>query len=139
MKYILFAALALFCIFSFSNHKNEKPHHVVLQLTTNDTSAWKLMMNNIKNLKISWDDDVYIEVVAFGPGLDFLTTAKATEQKQVAEFAKKGVKFVACENSMKAKNIHKSDLIDNAGTVPSGVRELVQKQEDGWTYLKAGY
>jgi intracellular sulfur oxidation DsrE/DsrF family protein len=38
---------------------------------------------------------------------------------------------------MRKHNIDKSQLLKEAFTVPSGVAELVLKQEAGWAYLKA--
>jgi intracellular sulfur oxidation DsrE/DsrF family protein len=38
---------------------------------------------------------------------------------------------------MRKHNITKADLLPVAVTVPSGVAELVLKQEQGWSYLKA--
>jgi intracellular sulfur oxidation DsrE/DsrF family protein len=32
----------------------------------------------------------------------------------------------------------KEELLKVAGTVPSGVAEVILKQESGWSYLKAG-
>ena len=38
---------------------------------------------------------------------------------------------------MRRHNIQKADLLTDAFTVPSGVVEVILKQEQGWTYLKA--
>src|SRR2546421_527688 len=119
-KYLFIAAIILFVIAGFTKHLVEKQHHIVIQLSSNDTSVWKMTLNNIKNLKIYWGDAVTIEVVAFGPGLDFLLASKTTGQMQITEYEKKGVKFVACENSMNAMKIHKKALVTEAGTVPVG-------------------
>ena len=48
------------------------------------------------------------------------------------------VKFVACENTMKRLKIQKEDLLSAAGTVDSGVAEVVRLQEADWSYIKAG-
>ena len=40
---------------------------------------------------------------------------------------------------MNKYGITKEMLIPSAGSVPSGVAELVIKQEEGWSYLKTGY
>jgi intracellular sulfur oxidation DsrE/DsrF family protein len=45
---------------------------------------------------------------------------------------------VACENTMRKYKIEKADLLIEAKTVPSGVVEVILKQEQGWRYLKAG-
>ena len=50
-----------------------------------------------------------------------------------------GVIFNACENTMNKYGIRKDMLIPSVSSVPSGVAELVMKQEEGWSYLKTGY
>ena len=114
-------------------------HQVVIQVSNNDTAAWKGLMNNIKHLKELWGDSVQIEVVAHGPGIELLVAAKTTQQKKIAEYKKTGVVFAACENTMRQRNISKADIIPEAGFVPSGVAEVILKQEQGWNYLKSGF
>jgi uncharacterized protein len=112
-------------------------HKVVIQLNTADTAAWSGTIGNIKNLQKIWPGAVQIELVAHGKGLDLLVKAKTHLAADVEALAKEGVVFSACENSMKKHNVTKADLLMVAGTVPSGVAELVLKQEQGWSYLKA--
>jgi hypothetical protein len=114
-------------------------HHVVIQVSSGDTAVWKAIMNNIKHLKDSWGDSVQIEVVVHGPGIDMLVTAKTTQQKRIIEFKQMGVAFAGCENTLRQRNISKADIIPEAGFVPSGVAEIIMKQEQGWSYLKAGF
>ena len=114
-------------------------HHVVIQVTNSDTAAWKGLMNNIKHLKETWGDQVQIEVVAHGPGIELLMAAKTTQQQKITEYKKAGVLFTACENSMRQRNITKADIIPEADFVPSGVVEVIIKQEQGWSYLKSGF
>jgi hypothetical protein len=40
---------------------------------------------------------------------------------------------------MNKYGIKKEMLIPTASSIPSGVAELVIKQEEGWSYLKTGY
>jgi intracellular sulfur oxidation DsrE/DsrF family protein len=112
-------------------------HKVVIQLNTADTAAWSGTIGNIKNLQKIWPGAIQVEVVAHGKGLDLLVKAKTHLATEVEALSKEGVIFSACENSMKKHNVTKADLLLVAGTVPSGVAELVLKQEQGWSYLKA--
>lgn len=122
--------------------KSKKPtaakHRVVFQITTNDTASWKGLMNNLKNLREGWGDAVEIEVVAHAPGIELLMSAKTTQKMKIEEFIHAGVRFVACENTMKQKNIKKEEILPEVGFVPMGVGEIILKQEKGWSYLKAG-
>src|ERR1043166_9012853 len=128
MKYFLFGCLLLFTAALSAQTENQK-HRLVMQLSSNDTIVWRFLMSNLKSLQAGWNAQVQVEVVAFGPGVDLLTAAKSTQKEKLAEFAKKGVVFVACENSMRLKNITKTDLVPEAGTVPMGIGEIVLKQE----------
>ena len=118
---------------------SERIHKVVIQLTTGDTLAWKGVLKNITHLHETWGDNVQIELVAHGHGVEFLVNGKTTQEERIGALAKRGVQFRACENSLKDRKLTKQDVIDAAATVPSGVVEVVMKEEDGWSYLKAGF
>ena len=50
-----------------------------------------------------------------------------------------GVEFIACENTMKQKNMSKGSIISEATYVKMGIGEIVERQEQGWSYIKAGF
>lgn len=138
MKKIFF--LLLFsAVVMFSASAQQAKHRVVIQLSSNDTLVWKGLMNNIKHLGEGWGNTVTIEVVAHGMGVEMLMQNKTTQQKKIEEFIKAGVVFVACENTMREKNIAKELIIPAAGTVPMGIGEIIVKQEQGWSYIKVGF
>ncbi len=110
-----------------------------MQLSSNDTLAWKGLMNNLKNVKAGWGDSVSIEVVAHGPGIELLMKEKTTQREKIAAFTKMGIVFVGCQNTMREKNIQLASIIPEAGVVPMGIGEIVIKQEQGWSYIKAGF
>jgi len=116
----------------------EKVHHVVMQLNTADTAAWSGVLGNIKNFQKVWPGKVQIEVVVHGKALNFLVASKSHLIEDIDALSKKDVQFSACENTMNKYGITKSMLVNSANTVPSGVVELILKQEAGWGYLKAG-
>jgi hypothetical protein len=47
-----------------------------------------------------------------------------------------GVKVVACENTMTNQKIKREDMIDKISYVKAGVVELMQKQREGWAYIR---
>jgi len=139
--------LPVFCFFLLginnvkaqSNSSSDRTHKVVIQLTSGDTLAWKGVLKNITNLFDAWGDKVNVELVAHGHGVDFLVNGRTTEEKRIKELAAKGVQFRACENSLRDRKLSKQDVIGAASTVPSGVAEVIMKEEEGWSYLKAGF
>ncbi len=56
--------------------------------------------------------------------------------KRIAADAKAGVIFAACANTMKGRHLTTKNLYPFAKVVPSGVAEVVRKQEAGWAYIK---
>lgn len=120
------------------NNPSDKIHHVVMQLNTADTAAWTSVIGNIKNLQKIWPGKVEIEVVVHGKALNFLVADKTHLRSDIELLAQKSIVFSACENTMNKYNITKAMLLNEANTVPSGVAELILKQEAGWGYLKAG-
>lgn len=122
-----------------NNPAGSSKHRIIMQLSSNDTLVWKGLMNNLKHLKTGWGDSVVIEVVAHGPGLDFLTKGKTTQQEKITHFKKMGIEFIACENTMAERKIARETIITEAGFVKMGIGEIVRKQEQGWSYIKIGF
>lgn len=138
MMLILVSAQFVSTHVNAQNQVSEKVHHVVMQLNTADTAAWSGVLGNIKNFQKIWPGKVEVEVVVHGKALNFLVASKSHLTGDIEALSKKGVQFSACENTMNKYGITKSMLLPSANTVPSGVAELILKQEAGWGYLKAG-
>ena len=142
MKKIVFLLLLTFAGTQISNtlnaQANDVKHKVVIQLNTADTAAWSSAIGNIKNLQKIWPGNLVVELVIHGKALGLLVAAKTHLANEVIELSKTNVQFLACENSMRKYHIDKSELLTIANTIPSGVAEVILKQEAGWSYLKAG-
>lgn len=111
-------------------------HRILFAVTSPEEADWNLTMGNIRNL-LKVMPDAEIEVVSYGPGIMML--AKSTPvAAEIQKLQEQHVKFVACENAMRAHKFTLADLVDGATSVPAGIAEVVTKQEQGWTYIKAG-
>lgn len=77
-----------------------------------------------------------IEVVCHGKGIGLLLKDKSSAPGEIATLMKSGVRFAACENTMREKSIKKEDLLPAVVTVPSGAVEVVRKQQAGYGYFK---
>jgi intracellular sulfur oxidation DsrE/DsrF family protein len=115
-----------------------KSHRIVFAVTSGDEADWNLSLGNIRNLISGLKpDSVEVEVVAFGGGI-MLVKSDSTVAADIAKLQEQGVKFVACQNSMHARHLELKDLLPGVTPVPSGIVEVVTKQEQGWTYIKGG-
>jgi intracellular sulfur oxidation DsrE/DsrF family protein len=111
-------------------------NRVVLQVSDGDPAKWNLALNNARNIQVDLGEkNVEIEIVAYGPGIGML---KADSQvgNRVAEALGNGVKVVACENTMRGQKLTRPDMLGGIGYVAAGVVEIMQKQQQGWAYVR---
>jgi intracellular sulfur oxidation DsrE/DsrF family protein len=135
MKKILLTLII--CISALSISLAQNPiHKVVIQLNTSDTLVWHGALKNISNIQTALGPSTQIELVAHGSGIGILIDGKTTQKAQIAALAATGVLFKACENTIRERKIDRATILSQVGTVPSGVAEVVLKQEAGWAYLK---
>jgi intracellular sulfur oxidation DsrE/DsrF family protein len=140
MKRRSFLLLAAFLVLGMSSFSfaQTKTHRVLFALLSGDASDWQVTVGNINNLiKGLAPDEVEIEVVAYSQGLGLVKNGSSMA-KEVADLQEKHVKFVACQNAMRMQHVEAKDLLPGVGMVPAGIVEVVTKQEQGWTYIKAG-
>jgi intracellular sulfur oxidation DsrE/DsrF family protein len=109
---------------------------VVIQVSDGDAAKWNLVLNNARNLQTDLgQSNVDIEIVAYGPGIGMLK-ADSVVGTRVDEALGAGVKVVACENTMRGQKLTKPDMLAGVGYVSAGVVEIMQKQQQGWAYLR---
>ena len=118
--------------------KDARIHKIVFQLSTEDTLAHKALMKQLNNIT-TVAPDTKIEVVCHGPGLNMLINSKTTVLPKIREMQKRDIQFVACEFSIKERNVDRATIIQEAGFVKAGIIEIVEKQEAGWSYIKSGF
>jgi hypothetical protein len=73
--------------------------------------------------------------VAFGPGINMLKLESEVAAR-VNEAVDSGVKVMACQNTMRNQKLNKEDMNAKVGYVPSGVVEIMQRQQQGYAYLR---
>lgn len=143
LKNIFFLVTCLITFNQVHSQINEKQnearvHNIVIQLNTADTASWSSVIGNIKNIQKVWATNLNIEVVVHGKAIDFLVKDKTYFTNEIQLLAEQGIKFLACQNTMRKHNIESDRIVNQAKIVPSGVVEIILKQEAGWSYLKSG-
>jgi len=114
-------------------------HKIVFDFTKADTASFAALMRQCKNILIA-SPNTKLEIVCHGPGLDMITKNITTVQKEIEELHdKSNVAFAACEATMKRRGVDKTQLLPFVITVPLANLELSSKQQEGWSYIKAGY
>jgi intracellular sulfur oxidation DsrE/DsrF family protein len=113
-------------------------HRIIFQVQTGDTLAHKALMKQLNNIA-TVSPETKVEVLCHGPGLDILVSDQTTVYKNMVQLKAKGISFVACEFSMAERKVSRERIISEATTVKYGILEIVSKQEQGWSYIKAGF
>jgi len=121
-----------------------KLHHLILQVNTNEPAMMNLTLNNATNVAQYYKDlgeKVEIEVITFGPGLHMLRddTSPVKARIKAIKESTPAISFKACGNTQ--ENMHKAEnkeipIIPEATVVKSGVVRVMELQEQGWTYVK---
>jgi len=112
-------------------------NRALFQVTDNDPARWNMILNNMQNLREGvGGEPVEIELVAYGPGINMLKSDSSVKQR-IAEALKSGVKVNACQNTMNGMKLTAPDMLPEIGYVPSGVVEVMRKQQQGWAYIRS--
>lgn len=121
-------------------------HHVVFHVDENDAAKMNLTLNNTANVVKYYEGQgqkVQVEVVTYGPGLMMLRSDKSPVKERMESYTLEypDVSFAACNNTINAmtrKEGSAPPLIeaDAVNVVPSGVVQIMKRQDQGWHYIR---
>lgn len=119
-------------------------YHVAFHIDENDPATMNLALNNIENLYAHYaagGDEVVIELVAYGPGLNMFVAGTSPVAERIAAMSleMEGLTFSACGNTlakMEARTGKEIPLLSEAGVVPAGVVRLIELQQEGYAYIR---
>jgi uncharacterized protein len=145
LRAALFAVAAAFVALSGA-HSDGAKHRIVIQVDQNDPEVMNLVLNNAKNVIESYrakNEDVNVEVVAYGPGLHMLRDDTSPVKDRIKEFSEvsfpSNITFAACNNTkqgMEKREGHPVTIIPQAHLVPAGVVRIMELEEQGYSYVK---
>jgi intracellular sulfur oxidation DsrE/DsrF family protein len=98
-------------------------------------------LGNIRN-HLAADPNAKITVVTNGSGIEFLLDGAKDKNGNpyeviVQDLKSKGVDFRVCNNTLEARKIDRSKVLQEATIVPSGVAEAAKLQaREGYVYLR---
>ena len=123
-----------------------KTHRVAIQVDQNDPQIMNMVLNNATNVIEYYrarNEDVDVDIVAYGPGLHMLRADTSPVQdriKRLKDMAFPGkIQFSACnvtKQGMEKAEGHAISVLPEASIVPSGVVHLMELQEQGWSYVR---
>ncbi|QUX95608.1 hypothetical protein C0J08_09355 [Marinomonas sp. CT5] len=111
-----------------------------------EVEKWPLLLANVRNLvKVVDVSASCIAVLVNSKAVIIFDEQNSASSPKVAlashsdliqELVEQGVKFKLCQNSLKGFGIAAESLSDDLEVVPVGVLELIEKQADGFAYIK---
>jgi len=107
----------------------------VVHINFADSERQKHGLKNVANI-LKEEKEAEIEVVCHGGGIVLLVNDKTDHAEEVARLVKEGVRFAACENTLRDKAIPKENLLPGVTSVSSGAVEVIRKQQDGYGYFR---
>jgi len=114
----------------------DAPKGVVIQVSEADPAKWEMALINARNVRKAYGDrDVGVEIVAYGPGLKMLRSDSPVAAG-LEEAKRNGVKLLACGNTMSMTHTTRDELNRAVDVVPAGVVEIMERQRDGYAYVR---
>ena len=115
-------------------------HKVVYQFNKGDEATQKAIMFSVGAMLRKWGDNIGIVVVAIGPGIHILAEnpkrpVSEEMRQRVSSLNEYGVQFHACGNTMKSLKWEEKDMIPLAKIVEVGASDLMELQEQGYSYI----
>lgn len=109
---------------------------VVIQISENNPAIWNLALNNAENIQEALGkDNVNVEIVAYGPGINMLKFDSETAPR-IKKASANGVALLACGTTMRKQKLTEKDLESSVKVVSAGVIEIMNKEREGWAYIK---
>jgi len=138
MKRIVIVLAVAALSVGFSNrHPDELK--VVFDLTSRDTLDQKAVLQWIKEITTE-NPQAEIEVVMHGAGFELVMPERSKFIPDVeAAMRNRNVEFKVGATSLKTAVVLKRQLLARVETVPDGIHELVEKQQEKWAYIKVGH
>ncbi|MHB8145673.1 MAG: DsrE family protein [Vulcanimicrobiaceae bacterium] len=114
----------------------DHPRKVVLSLSQNEPNRVSEVIGNVGNVQRYYGaDDVKIALVVYGPGIHSVLKGSPVAER-IAGLLAIGVEVLACQNTL--TTIHKTaaDLLPGVKVVPSGIPAIIEREAQGWYYVR---
>lgn len=114
-------------------------YRAIIQLTSSDPKVYKSMIRQIMNLLEHLHGQVVVKVVCHGASGKFCVEKDNINLEEINALLFQEVQIDVCHNMLISNHIEPTELITGIKIIPSGIAELVVRQQEGWSYIKAGF
>ena len=139
---LLMAKVALALALALAGHAlaadtSAEKRRVIMQVNDDHQDTWDQALRLAENMQQNGGgkDKIDVEIAAFGPGvLMFLSDSSVASR--VTKAAQNGVQLRACAYTLNVRKLSPDKLAPGVKTVPFAALEVVDKQKEGWSYIK---
>lgn len=131
-------ALVLACVAVSAQAAEQLKYKVLIQVSEDSVEKLLLALNAAKFIQDEYGPpNVAVQLVVYGPGVQTLKHyAPIPVADRVRQARYNGVRIAVCDFSMRAAKLRPSDMLRDVSYVKSGVGEIMEKQQQGWTYIR---
>ena len=121
-----------------------KPWNVLLHVTSNDPYRLNVLLTETENILREYEakqQKVSIQILVNGKGLNLLRDDKSPYAKRIAELQSRydNLVFMACAKAIarvQQRTGKSVPLLPETQIAPSALSEVLNRQREGWTYIK---
>lgn len=134
MKRILFALLLLFGFSAVASAEKEVASTAVVFQVNGDKADFKRALILASNMREALTKAKF-EIVVYGENVKLLN-AFSDAMPLIQKVQNEGIQIIACGRSLKSEHLDPSDLAPGIKVVPFGAVHIVNRQKQGWQYIK---
>lgn len=134
MKKAILALLLIFGLTAMVSADELPTSEAVVVQVTGDRADFKRALMLASNMRAALPKAKF-EVVVYGANVKLLT-AFSDEAPLVQKVLDEGIRVIACGRSLKSEHLVDSDLASGVTVVPFGAVHIVNRQKQGWQYIK---
>ncbi len=116
----------------------DNPRKFIFPITKWDRKEVNHIISSANNvMKFYGPENTEVVIVAYSQGINSLVKNRDSKiKKRIEALMTYDVEFIACGNTMKTLKIEKKDLLDDVEIVTAGIVELIERQLQGYIYIR---
>ncbi len=114
-------------------------YKAIIQLTSENKKVHLSTIRQVNNLLDYFNGEVEVRIICHGASTPFCLAEDNPFQDEINTLILRRVSIAACQRMLVSNGKTGSDVIAGLEIIPSGIAELVIKQQEGWSYIKAGF
>ena len=116
----------------------DNPRKIVFSIDSANPKEINHVLSTVNNvMKFYRPENTEVVVVTYAQGIKSLLKKENKEiRTRIESLMTYDVEFIACGNSMRTLKMDRKELLDDIDYVTAGIVEIIERQLQGYTYIK---